>query len=498
MSVCPGGTMEVSRPYHPPVLSNLPTEILSLIFSNFCRHCREPDGVPQIYFPSKQQECDQPSWYSLDLQALYSTCLVSRRLFNIAQSILYHEFVPGYGDSYISMRYEWTGRLTCFLRTVTLRRDLANLVQGLFLSHWLLNPITPESRGIDVALEESARARGVNLSDFLQPFRDLPTRKQFGPYRPAAAELVAMLLSCLPNLARLCLTMATPPSPIPVSALSAAGVLRLSLQTIEVYADGTNLRNRLGGILEMSLSTLRTLNINSFCSYEGDKLGFSDLLFPSLRNISVTRSRMSGSDLESLLSCCTSLETFIYDATSSLYCIQPRNIIKYLSKHQGTLTTVRLDLRDARIIDERFLSEPIPSLQIFSALVNVSLNSLFIYNDTNEQLEDDNVLCQLLPPSIVCLQLYDTVGTPTLARLSKGLLRLADAALQGRFPSLRRVRCYVREQLDDDNLFLMFSSAGVYLDMIPGPPSDVVPRQRSSSSSSVSTSPGIITLPVDL
>ncbi|RWA06600.1 hypothetical protein EKO27_g8503 [Xylaria grammica] len=147
---------------------------------------------------------------------------------------------------------------------------------------------------------------------------------------------------------------------------------------------------------------------------------------------------------------------------------------------------MRLDLRDARIIDERFISEPMPSLKIFPALLNVSLNSLFIYNSMNEELEDDYVLCQLLPPFIVSLQLYDTVGTSTPARLSNSLFRLADAASQGQFPSLRKVRCYVRGQLDDDGLVPKFARAGVCLDMIFGPPSDVVPRRRGSTSSSSS------------
>ncbi|KAI1291260.1 hypothetical protein F5Y03DRAFT_44418 [Xylaria venustula] len=96
------------------MLSNLPTEILSLIFKNFCLHCREldADGVPEVYYLGKQQKRFEPSWYSLDLQALYSTCLVSRRLCDIAQPILYHEFVPGYADSRTSARYKWNGRLT--------------------------------------------------------------------------------------------------------------------------------------------------------------------------------------------------------------------------------------------------------------------------------------------------------------------------------------------------------------------------------------------------
>ncbi|KAI0972194.1 hypothetical protein F4678DRAFT_53762 [Xylaria arbuscula] len=475
--------MESRQPSHRSMLSNLPTEILTLVFENFCLHCRESDanGVPQVYYPRKQEGRFEPSWYSLDLQTLYSTCLVSRRLCDIAQPILYHEFVPGYGDSWNSVQYEWTGRLTGFLRTVALRRDLANLVRGLYLSHWLLSPIFIEPTQGYAALEQTALVRGVNLSDFLKSF----PLEDNGSYRPVADELITMLLSCLPNLARLYLTTTTPGNPISMEALKAAGVLRLSLQTIEVEAGGSNLRHRLGGILEMSLPTLKTLNIDSYSSFEGDKLGLSGLYFPSLRNISVTASKMSGPDLESLLSCCSGLETFIYDATSSIYSIHPCDIIKYLNRHQETLTTVRFDLRNADFINP-FLPEPMPSLQLFPVLQDVALNSFHIYNDNKEQLKDGNVLCRVLPPSIVSLRLYDTVGTPSLSQLSTDLVRLAEAVYHKQFPSLKTVKCYIREQFDDYYLDLKFASAGVHLNMILGPPSDVVPRRRSSTPSSSS------------
>ncbi|KAI8630671.1 hypothetical protein F5Y19DRAFT_52977 [Xylariaceae sp. FL1651] len=369
--------MEFGYHSHPLVLSNLPTEILILILGNFCLHCREPGGVPHLYFPKKQRQSDQPSWHSLDLQALYATCLVSKTLCGIAQSILYHEFIPGYSDSGQSRQYEWIGRLESFLWTVSLRPDLASLVRGLYLSYWLLQPIWIYNGHVEALLEELARIRGINLSNFLKPFHDLPIRKLLGPYRPSADELIAMLLASLPNLDRRYITSLTPRSPIPVAALSAAGARCFRLQTIEICASGSNVRDRLGCILEDSLPTLTTLNIDSFCSSDGDKLGFSELFFPRLRNIGVLVSRMSGPDLEQLLSYCTGLETFTYDAISTLHCIKPSGIVESLRRYQQTLRTMRLDLRAARLIDERFLPELIPTLENFSALLNVSLNDYY-------------------------------------------------------------------------------------------------------------------------
>ncbi|OIW33581.1 hypothetical protein CONLIGDRAFT_184466 [Coniochaeta ligniaria NRRL 30616] len=244
-------------------LSGLPVEIISLILSNFCLHCREPQELPLAYVPERQQELDQPSWYSLELQPLYSSCLVSRRLCQIAQPILYHEFVPGYGGSWRSREYSWSRRLSCFLRTVALRRDLAALVRRLYLTFYLRTLDIENEAGS--VLEEVARARGINLSDFLQPFHNVWARDAgHGQYRPSTDELTAMLLSCLPNLTRLFLTQRSPWNAIPVSGLRIAGVSSLSLQTIDVCGYLDELRDRLGGILEMSASTLRNLNIDNY------------------------------------------------------------------------------------------------------------------------------------------------------------------------------------------------------------------------------------------
>ncbi|KAI1330470.1 hypothetical protein F5Y16DRAFT_18464 [Xylariaceae sp. FL0255] len=221
--------MNLIKSSHSLVLSDLPVELLQLIFGNFCLHCCEPAGVPQVYFPERQQERDEPSWYALYREALHSVCLTSRRLRDVAQPILYHEFIPGFGSSGASMRYEWGARFTRFLRTVTECRDLAGQVKELYLSHALLNPIRDNDYSIMVALEKSAPVRGINLIDFLQPFRELPDRKPFGPFRPTADEPVAILISCLPNLSRLYITDYTPACPIPSAALRAAGIQSLPL-----------------------------------------------------------------------------------------------------------------------------------------------------------------------------------------------------------------------------------------------------------------------------
>lgn len=141
--------------------------------------------------------------------------------------------------------------------------------------------------------------------------------------------------------------------------------------------------------------------------------------------------------------------------------IRTSDIIKHLSKEKKTLTKLRLRLRTTWIVDEKFSPEAIPSLQSFPILLVVSLHPAFIYNDMNDAPGDDIRLIQILPPCIVLLELTDIGGTRMLARPAKGLLSLADAASQGQFPSLKRVKCYTRENLSDYGLKETLASVGV-------------------------------------
>ncbi|KAF7539398.1 hypothetical protein G7054_g2207 [Neopestalotiopsis clavispora] len=82
-----------------------------------------------VYGPQQQQQHDAPSWSSLESHALYSVCLVSKHLRDVARPIPYHGFMPGYGNSWRSSRYTWEGRLTSLMRTVAERCGLAAQVR---------------------------------------------------------------------------------------------------------------------------------------------------------------------------------------------------------------------------------------------------------------------------------------------------------------------------------------------------------------------------------
>ncbi|KAH8897655.1 hypothetical protein GQ53DRAFT_449224 [Thozetella sp. PMI_491] len=285
-----------------------------------------------------------------------------------------------------------------------------------------------------------------------------------------------MLLSCLPNLTVLVLELNAPRRTIPIAALRAAGVSNLSLQTLDTCGSDSDLRHRLGGIFEMSLDSIRTLNL-AFCSGHDIRGLISPL--PKLRNICITNGEeISGSDIESLLSCCEDLNSFTYEAASSSDYISPPEIIEHLGRHKEALRILYLDLVHVRIVEGSFHLEPIPSLHNFSSLQDLFLNTLFIFNSPSETLEDDNSLVQLLPRSIVKLRLASNVNTAVPLRLTKALLRLAETVLQGQFPSLKMIGCDIGEQLHDYAVAERFSSVGVNFGYGTWPFSEMRPRDK--------------------
>ncbi|KAI8689934.1 F-box domain-containing protein [Fusarium sp. Ph1] len=147
-----------------PSLGNFPTDILVLIFGPFCLHCQgeynEPWDAPPLRYRSARQNPDEKSWYSVDRQALVSLSLVLRRFREIAQSILYHEFVLGYDDSWRTDLYTWDGRLISFMRTLRQRRDLARLVRVHPRLLWAINRDRPRD-----VLGEAAETLGIDLAE---------------------------------------------------------------------------------------------------------------------------------------------------------------------------------------------------------------------------------------------------------------------------------------------------------------------------------------------
>ncbi|KAK4042454.1 hypothetical protein C8A01DRAFT_33527 [Parachaetomium inaequale] len=460
-------------------LARLPNEILALILGRFCLHCceaRETRETPDVFVPpSGHDEQGEPTWDWDGHQVLYSACLVSARLRDIAQPILYHEFIPGYGHP--------CRRLIPFVRTVALRRDLAAAVRRVQV-HYDSRAIPPG--GLGAVFEEAARARAIELPAFLAPFRHRWARAwPKYAYTPAGDELITMLLACLPNLARLIVAAASLFGDIPASALQAAGVERLPLQTCD--ASGYFAPSRVADILNMARRTLTTLNLDGCDAVTVCTLARAVIPgLPRLRNLCITKTPLTGSNLALLLSCCAGLESFILEARKSSCplgsaqpsAILPPGAVEHLLGHRETLKTLRLDCHvpysAGRMPSEDevlvFRTDLMPQLRRFPVLQDLFLNLAIVYGGEDEDEEGSSSstssssipLDQCLPQSIVSLSLADNVTAPRrLARLAEDLSRLQLAAASGEFPHLRKIRLDAEEFVDDDNLAALFAGAGV-------------------------------------
>ncbi|KAL6360983.1 hypothetical protein LRP88_04444 [Fusarium phalaenopsidis] len=220
-----------------PSLQNLTAEILSEIFGQFCLHCRGEFREPVRLGASFQHENPRPkqdrfesSWYALYRDALFSLSISCRKLHPLAHTVLYHEFVLGYGDSACSRVYDFDGWLASFMRTVGRRRDLAAKVRKVAIHPLLRDSVsTEEIRGL---LLESAAVLGIDLVQawkrradeasaderkrwgrhydellriFLTPELRDPRKAHLeimGPpcdFKAVDAELITMLIALLPN-----------------------------------------------------------------------------------------------------------------------------------------------------------------------------------------------------------------------------------------------------------------------------------------------------------
>ena len=320
-----------------PNLNTLPTETLTLILHQFCLHCSKEHGYnsPDGYFRSTayDQKPDQPSWYSRDYRrTLHSLCLVSKCLRSVAEPILYHEFIPGYGDSWRSTQFSWNGRLAPFLRTIAARPDLAARVKRIFVHSFLLRGVSEEE--VQTLLREIFRASGSpganeRLAEYVVAFDERQRDHWFskGGGTVAGLELLGVFLALVPNLERLSLqlketgglptgTLAT------VKGLSRSNMPILSnLKSLDVYPRNAGgwlcgVNDYAGEILEAvqaSKGSLSTLNLHKSAGVAGVNLH-------GLQTLRVIQARLTDWSLAQLLGLCKTpgLKSFYYEATLPL------------------------------------------------------------------------------------------------------------------------------------------------------------------------------------
>lgn len=494
-----------------PELDHLPLELLHMILAYLGCECRNTDILepPDAHFHYSQQKPDQPSWYSLKLQPLVSLCLVSKRLCNAIQPILFHEFMLGYGDSWNSKLYTWDGRLLSFLRTVAQRRDLAWFVKRIHIVPQLLQasdealekkrreletygPAPDEKdllipREIELELARDAARNGRRepiLKQSILEVEAAETLHEVGvalsikhPGRLSTKYLITLLLAELPNLEYCSLFFGRDSHKMALYSriLSAAGISQLPLRIINLseVCDSQNridLSSNARDLLKVS-PRLETLNLHR-CYWTRERAAFPSL--PSLKRIRITSSRLNEKGLENILNSCNGLRSFTYEAGCHFvdHALFPRswdcsdhfelcNAARYLTRHRETLESLHIDLRNRG-------GEPAtPSTFSFRELT--ALKHLFLnldefhsrfskYRSTN----DPHLFVRILPAGLGSLHLAGRIGKE-LPRLEHGLLGLGEAAVKGQFQNLSEVRWDRKEAKLDAEVAVksLFAGAGV-------------------------------------
>ncbi|CAM1504774.1 Fc.00g023650.m01.CDS01 [Cosmosporella sp. VM-42] len=478
-------------------LDNLSTETLCLICSHFCLHCRGVyqhswDDLPLQYHQNQEApKVHETSQYSLDRQSLCSLSLVSKRLRDIAQNVLYHEFALGFSDYWGTNAAAWDGRLMCFLRTVVARPDLATLVKAVHIHPCLLNLDRVDLDEARSLLIKAASSLGIDLPEawrqripslhldtfrhrqrsfesFLASFLDgndmlakeaqQKLKKQLtegGQYarRWLAAELVAMLIAHLPNLAYLGLDDDDrwPDSGFPGSALTALKVSQLQLKTLH-----------LGLVAEPLVQLAKDLSTLCLCG-PGLESSFPPQSLPNLKALRVSEANLRDGTLQDLLSACTGgLHTFVYEAAKYQplwgfwesdtpppnYHFRPAGAVKSLGIHQNTLRSLHLDLgaQDYRA----GVIPPELTFKGFKVLQNLFLHSPEMFDPHAPELEhlsDSRRLAKLIPTSLISLSVHVHPNCDS-KRLENGLIGLADLKKYDptEFPNLRWVSSNVKSK----------------------------------------------------
>ncbi|KAJ0417896.1 hypothetical protein BJY00DRAFT_196505 [Aspergillus carlsbadensis] len=436
-------------------LNNLPAEVLHQILGYFCIHCsqRPSEESPDAYLQETDQKSDQPSWYSLQRHVLFSVCLTSRRLFSIAQPVLYHEFVLGYGDSWRSDHYTWHGRLTSFMMAVAQRRDLAKVVKRVYIHPYLLESLHGTDHPRESFNTRSPRTYITDKEAGLAIRALAAAVKADKPRRWKPGDLVSLLLAALPNLNRCSFQLAPGHEEIVRAIpLSAAGVTDLPLRTLDISQrlswrenDPFSFEPRMRALFNVA-PNLEALNLHACRLIECTS--YAPFL-ANLKYLRMIRDRSRGHSLKDLLSSCTSLRSFTYE--SALYHgptstpednFQLHHVVECLRSSQETLESVHIDLKWRGLLRPGAREPATPSFRDFPALKYLLVN---LEEFQSSPLADAEILPPFLPPNIECVQFpgrldhFQIVFPRT--RQKKLVFGLAEAVAQGDFPNLKEIRC---------------------------------------------------------
>ncbi|KAI4860118.1 hypothetical protein F4820DRAFT_437826 [Hypoxylon rubiginosum] len=456
-----------------PTLNGLPTEILCMVFGHYVPHpwAKLKSDAPEPYL---SQECQSLHWSkrrsSLNRKDLVSLCLTSKRLKAIAQPIIYRKFPLGFGHLNSSLTCRC---LASFLRTMAERRDLAKLVNGIYI-HPMLPVNNIDKKRAQEVLDQVARGEIIQLAEFMAHLPDL--QHPSTPSRVIASALLSVLLTILPNLDHFGGEVGHVVTSVNVSirrsAMRAAGLDRLQLETIDIFSkDQPTPCHRIirprpkrnpyayaGKILNLAPG-IKTLNL-----HRCNDSSWNFAMGSKLQTLRITQTEIGKDHFKALLSSCANLNTFVYEAVMPTedtfrnfvydfndavsHYLQPSDAVNKLAHLSGTLKSLHLDFRgwELRQVLGRATYDLISSLAQFVVLEELSISSNAIYLEERHKVnpsvpENEQRLAQVLPPNITTLRLCG-VSQFTTPRLQEGLLYLTDSISRGEFPKLKQVRCY--------------------------------------------------------
>ncbi|KAL1838058.1 hypothetical protein VTJ49DRAFT_3106 [Mycothermus thermophilus] len=465
------------------LLTDLPTEILTLILGHFCMHCRD-SGNPtvQAFFPSSWGHVLPETWYDDDRRALRNACLTSRRLGAVAQHILHHVFLQDYAPSNPDLspppEPQWTPRVSLFLRTLAARPDLAAAVRHFHIASdgdyvtrgtdelILLPPPGPTPiRPLGFEEEEEAK---VTLNHRLPPRMACVARILARTRNLQTISMSHAMWTCKDNLR---------------TALLAAGVRELGVRRVDVCNVFPRPWETAWVVLEFAAGSVRELAVHGKdVLVEMGKWRLPGRRLEGLWKLTVTGAKVKGKDelgvvLERLG--CEKLKELKYEPV-----IRLRHYNSYLSpysakvllKNQRTLRSLHLDFQTRDYLTSA--ADPTsPCLEYldlpnFPVLEDLFLNTLLLftrpedYKEPRDLQEDREVLTRILPPSIVRLRLVDGIVSGDLhirvwKLLSRALEGLAEAVNKGRFPKLRSVWYDTAHSLQDRRIQGEFGANGV-------------------------------------
>ncbi|KAK7973769.1 hypothetical protein PG989_015617 [Apiospora arundinis] len=443
-----------------PCLTEMPSEVLYLIFGQFCKHCSRGDT---LYIPGYHWMWEEEYWK--DKQDLRSLCLVSRAMSTPAQAILHHLCMNGFEEDYDNHRFRYTP-IFRFLGSIIDTSQLLRSVKALSLGHthqknvhrvWQKSLELPEASGLRAFMD----------------WGDGGIR----PLQISKPNFVAKLIASFPSLTDLSMGERVGDSDDHVVPYFLEDIEHLPLRHI-VLCTNDNGRGESCGLLKLMARVielskgLQTLRIDYCESTEIFRPpGEIPLVLPHLKLLHLTQAWLDEDELQQVIGACPALRELICHLSSSWssygYAGQQKtplcrfSAIKALEPCRRTLRSLDfylhgnsggVDMRPACFANFSALQDlKIEWSDLCLSRGREELGDLLLPRDGGF-VDDSQLLIQAMPESIRTLSVTGCKHEERPERLESALEGLAATKKRdGRFPNLVRVGCDVDALMDARN-----------------------------------------------